>query len=186
MPADDPDRSSMQIAARTLLCATIWRVGGSLADVGFDELRELASAAGDKRSLAIGMSGLIQMLNFHGQYSEASQLASEHAALLESIGDPELTVALMMVPILCKWNAGEMHETVRLCQRVIDLSGGDPTMGNLIIGSPLAFALSLRASARLPLGLKGWKQDFDAALAMTRDIDKFTYCGVFNSSTSRS
>ncbi len=178
LPADEPNRLSMQIAARTLLCATIWRVGGSLADVGFDKLRELADAAGDKRSIAMGMSGLIQMLNFHGHYSQASQLASEHAALLESIGDPELTVALMMVPILCKWNAGEMCEAMRLCQRVIDLSGGDATMGNLIIGSPLAFALSLRASAACSLGLSGWKQDFDAALSMSRDIDKFTYCGV--------
>ncbi len=47
----------MQIAPRTLLCATAFRVGGSGAETGFDELRELCEAAGDKRSLAIGMTG---------------------------------------------------------------------------------------------------------------------------------
>jgi adenylate cyclase len=178
LPADDPDRLAMRIAPRTLLCATIWRVGGSLADVGFDELRELATLAGDKRSVAIGMSGLIQMLNFHGKYSEASRLASEHADLLESISDPELTVALMMVPTIAKWDVGEMAEAMRLCQRAIDLSGGDPTMGNLIVGSPLAFALAMRASARCCLGVAGWRDDFDEAVEIARRIDKFTYCSV--------
>jgi hypothetical protein len=178
VPADDPDRLAMRIAPRTLLCATIWRVGGSLADVGFDELRELATLAGDKRSVAIGMSGLIQMLNFHGKYSEASRLASEHADLLESISDPELTVALMMVPTIAKWDVGEMAEAMRLCQRAIDLSGGDPTMGNLIVGSPLAFALAMRASARCCLGVAGWREDFDEAVEIARRIDKFTYCSV--------
>jgi adenylate cyclase len=178
LPPDDPDRLSMRIAPRTLLCATIWRVGGNIADVGFDELRELATLAGDKRSIAIGMSGLIQMLNFHGEYAEASRLASEHAELLEAIADPELTVALMTVPAIAKWDAGEMIEAIRLCERAIDLSGGDPTMGNLIIGSPLAFTLALRASAQCCLGVPGWRQDFDQAIAMARKFDKFTFCAV--------
>ena len=178
LPTDEPDRLSMQIAPRTFLCGTIWRVGGSLADVKFDELRDLTTAAGDKRSLAIGMTGLVQMLNFHGEFSEASRLASEYVDLLESIGDPELTVALLIAPIVAKWNAGEMVEAMRLCQRAIDLSGGDPTMGNLIIGSPLAFALALRASAACCLGIPGWKEDFDEAIAMARKTDKFTFCGV--------
>ena len=115
-----------------MLCATTWRVGGSLADVGFDELRELTTAAGDKRSLAIGMTGLVQMINLHGEFSEAARLASEHVELLDSIGDPELIVGLLTVPIVAKWDAGEMAEAMRLSQLAIDLSGGDPTMGNLI------------------------------------------------------
>jgi adenylate cyclase len=59
LPADEPEKTSMRIAPRTLLCATTWRVGGSVADTGFDELRELCTAADDKRSLAIGMVGLV-------------------------------------------------------------------------------------------------------------------------------
>ena len=43
-PPTDPDRTSMQIAPRTLLCGTVWRAGGSVADTGFDELRELCTA----------------------------------------------------------------------------------------------------------------------------------------------
>ena len=59
LPVDDPDRTSMRIAPRTLLCGTAWRVSVSVADTGFDELRDLAAAAGDKVSLAIGMAGLL-------------------------------------------------------------------------------------------------------------------------------
>jgi adenylate cyclase len=178
LPADDVRFMPMRIAPRTLLCATIFRVSGSLEDIRFDELRELTTAAGDKRSLAIGMTGLVQLMNFYGQYTEASRLASSHVELLDSVGDPELTVGLLMVPMIAKWSVGEVHEAMELSQRAIDASGGDPTMGNLIVGSPLAFALVMRASARCALGVPGWREDFDHAIALARRTDKFTFCAV--------
>ncbi|MBI5336996.1 MAG: AAA family ATPase [Mycolicibacterium rufum] len=179
IPETDPNRTTMQIAPRSLLCATIWRVGGELSDVGFDELRDLTTAADDKRSLAIAMGGLVQMLNFHGCYTEASRLASEQTALLDSIGDPELSVAMLpMVASVAKWDAGEMAESLRLAQRAIDLSRGNPTMGNIIFGSPLAMALAMRASTRCCLGIAGWRHDFDQALTIARRVDKFTFSTV--------
>ena len=81
----------MRIAPRTLLCASAFRVGGSGAETGFDELRELCDAAGDKRSLAIGMTGLIAQ-QFTAHHAEASDLATEQIRLLEAIDDPALTV----------------------------------------------------------------------------------------------
>ena len=41
LPIDDPNRLAMRIAPRTLLCGNAWRIGGTVADTGFDELREL-------------------------------------------------------------------------------------------------------------------------------------------------
>ena len=55
---DDPDRMTMRIAPRTLLCGSAWRVGAGGAITGFDELRALCTAVGDQRSLVTGMSGL--------------------------------------------------------------------------------------------------------------------------------
>ncbi len=179
LPEDEPDRLTMRIAARTWLAATTWRVGGELADVGFDELRDLTQQAGDKRSLAIGMAGLIQMLNFHGRYTEASRLASEQVELLDAIGDRELAVALIpMVGAIAKWDAGEMSASLDLAQRSIDDAAGDATMGNLVVGSPLALALAMRASTRCCLGISGWRQDFDDALSIARSVDKFTFSTV--------
>jgi hypothetical protein len=51
-------------------------------------------------------------------------------------------------------------------------------MGNLIVGSPLAFSLAMRASARCALGVPGWREDFDTAMAMARQVDRFTFCTV--------
>ena len=143
----------MRIAPRTLLTASAWRLGGSGADTGFDELRELCTAAGDKRSLAIGMAGLVMDHYLNARCREASRLASEHTALLESIGDSSLTVGLSFAALAAKLQTSEMTEVLRLAQCVIDLADGDPSKGNLILGSPLVVALAIRGNARWARGL---------------------------------
>ena len=45
-----------------------------------------------------------------------------------------------------------MTEALRLAQRVIDLAEGDPTKGNLVMGSALALAIAMRGFNRLCLG----------------------------------
>ena len=95
----------------------------------FDELRELCAAAGDKASLAIGMAGLVLEHMMHGRMREASRLASETMALVESIGDPTLTVALSLAAIATKIQTGEVADALRWSQTVIDLADGDPRQG---------------------------------------------------------
>ena len=51
LPTEDLGRASMRIAPRLLLCLNTVRVAGSIADTGFDELREPCSAAGGTVSL---------------------------------------------------------------------------------------------------------------------------------------
>jgi adenylate cyclase len=178
LPDDDPNQMSMRIAPRTLLCASAFRVGGSGADTGFDELRELCTAVGDRRSLAIGMAGLVTEHFLKAHRREASRRATEHVELLESIGDPTLTVALSYAAMVAKQDAGEMAEVLRLAQRVIDLADGDATKGNMIIGSPLAVAIAWRSAARWCLGISGWKDDLHQAIAMARASDPITHAGV--------
>ena len=112
----------------------------------FEELRELCTAAGDKASLAIAMAGLVIDHGFRGRIREASRLASEAWALIESIGDPTLTVGLSFPVIYAKAHSGEWCDVLRWSQRVIDLADGDPSKGNFIIGSPLALAFTTRAT----------------------------------------
>jgi adenylate cyclase len=168
LPADDPDRTAMRIAPRALLCATTWRAGGSVSDIGFDELRDLATAAGDKTSLAIGMAGLVPALLVHGRYREASQLASEFVGLVESIGDSTLTVTLLWAALTAKLHVGEIAEVLRLAQRLIDLADGDLDIGNLIIESPLAVAILMRGVAWACQGGAGWRDDIEDGLSMAR------------------
>ena len=168
LPADDPNRLAMQIAPRALLCGNAWRIGGTVEETGFDELRSLCTAAGDKVSLAIGMIGLVMALFYNDRITEAAQLATECAALIESLGDPALIVALLPGTIMAKYHAGEVVETLRLAQRIIDLADGDPTMGSLVIESPLAFAQTYRAAAETSLGMPGFREHAEEALATAR------------------
>ena len=178
LPADDPSRAAMRIAPRTMLCGIAWRVHENVAGDRFDELRQLCTAAGDKASLAIGMAGLVADHAFHDRIREASQLASEHMALLESIGDPTLTVGLSFAPIYAKIESAEWSAVLRWSQRVIDLADGDPSKGNFIFGSPLALAYTSRAVARYCLGRPGWRDDLRYGLAMARSADPLSYAAV--------
>ena len=165
---DDHDHLRMRIAPRTLLCATAFRMGGSGADTGFEELRELCTAAADRRSLAVGMAGFLTWQTMKAHRREASRLADELIALLEEIGDPTLTVALAYAAMLAKHETAEMADMLRFAQLVIDLAEGDPTKGSLIFESPLTVATTTRGFARWCLGIAGWKDDFDQAIAMAR------------------
>ena len=178
LPADDPNRAAMRIAPRTMLCGIAWRVHEHVAGARFDELRELCTAAGDKASLAIGMAGLVFDHLFQDRIREASQLASEHMALLDSIGDPDLTVGLSFAPIYAKAESAESCEGLQWSQRVIDLADGDPSKGNFIMGSPLAVALLQRGTARYWLGRPGWRDDLRHGMAMARSADPVTCAAV--------
>jgi hypothetical protein len=180
LPADDPDQLSMRIAPRTALCATdFYDRAGQESGRRFAELRELCGAAGDKVSLAIGMTGLATELAYTGRSREGSRLASEQMALLESIGDPVLIMALAVIAFVNWADAGEVGEILRWSQTVVDLAAGDPAKGaGFGVGSPLAFALACRGFARWWLGRPGWRQDLHDAAAMAQHSDPTTIAFV--------
>jgi class 3 adenylate cyclase len=178
LPADDPHRGAMRIAPRTMLCGTAFRIHEHVAGERFDELHELCTAAGDKASLAMAMAGLVADYVHQDRILEASQLASEAMGLIESLGDPTLTVALGGTFVLAKMESVEVSDMLRWSQRVIDLADGDPSKGNLLFGSPLAAAITQRGSARYSLGRSGWRDDLWHGLAMARNADPLSYATV--------
>ncbi len=178
LPAEDPDRTAMRIAPRTMLCGIAWRVQVNVAGDRFEDLRELCTTAADKPSLAIAMAGLVIDHGFRGRIREASRLASEAWAVIESIGDATLTVGLSFPVIYAKAHSGEWSDTLRWSQRTIDLADDDPSKGNFIFGSPLALALTTRALARYCLGRPGWQDDLRRGVAMARSADPLSYAMV--------
>jgi hypothetical protein len=158
-----------------LLCGTAWRAGSTVADTGFDELRELCASAEDDVSLAIGMAGYIMALTFHDRFTEAAQLASELSELLEAIGDSTLTVALLFAPIYAKTQAGEMIEALRLSDRLVELADGDTAKGNLIVGSPLCTVVAMRGHIKMCLGMKSWLDDAAHSIKMAAPLDPTSY-----------
>jgi hypothetical protein len=178
LPADDPGRAAMRIAPRTMLCGIAWRVNEHATGDRFEELRELCAAAGDKPSLAVAMSGRVMDHLHQARLHQASQLASEAMALIESLEDPTLTVGLSLASIYARAKSAEWPDALRWSQMVIDLADGDPSKGNFIIGSPLALAFTTRATASYCLGLPGWRDDLRHGLAMARSTDPLSYATV--------
>jgi class 3 adenylate cyclase len=177
LPTDDPFRPTMRIAPRTMLCGIAWRAHANAVD-RIQELRELCAAVGDNASLAIAMAGLVMDHAYQARLAEASQLASEAMAVIESLGDPTLTVALSIAPIYAKCECAEWSDALRWSQRVIDLADGDPSKGNTFMGSPLAVALMLRAQSRYCLGRAGWRDDLQDGLTMARNADPMSYASA--------
>ncbi|MGV0851961.1 ATP-binding protein [Mycolicibacterium phlei] len=171
LPDDDPDRPVMRVAPRTMLCATAFH-DIKKSQGRFAELRELSAAIGDKVSLAIGMTGMATELLYAGRSHEGARLASEQMALLESIGDPSLTVGLSFVALVNWFDSGAFDEVLRWTTIVIDLADGDPTMGaDFGMGSPLAAAMAVRGVVKWWLGQSRWRRDVDDAIAMIHSTD---------------
>ena len=182
LPDDDPDRLSIRIAARALLCANAFRVHVDISGGLFEELRQLCAAAGDKRSLAIGMAGRVELHMKDGRVGEASRMASQTMALIESIGHPTLTVRLSLFLTAPKLYTGQIAEALRWSQTRIDLADGElakRAKGNRTSDWPLitalAHALATRGTARYALGDSGWRTDLDQAVAKARSIGPLPY-----------
>jgi adenylate cyclase len=171
------DRATRQCVSLHARCYAAARGKACTPDVfvRFEELQELCAAVGDKASLAIGMAGMVATLMLYARVQEASRLASDYMELLDAIGDPTLTVGLSVVAIFAKVETGQLADALRWSQTAIDLADGDPTKGNIIMGSPLAAVIALRGLARCFLGDPGWREDLDRAVAMARTTDPLTH-----------
>ena len=178
LPGDHPNRLAMRIAPRTLLCGSAWRRFHDDIAARFEELRELCAQAGDKASLAVGMAGMVIENMHHARIGEASRLASECMALVESLADPTLIVELSFAACVAKLQAAEWDDALRWSQSVIELADRHPANANILVGSPMAAALVFRGVARWRLGRGGWREDFDRAVSMTRTIDPVSHAVV--------
>ena len=119
------------------------------------------------------MTGLIAH-QFTAHHAEATDLAAEQIRLFDAIDDPALTVGFAIGALAAKLQAGELYEVLRLADRVVTLADGDATMGAGVVGSPLAMGFTFRCIGRWGLGLPGWKDDLDTALALARTSDATT------------
>ena len=121
------------------------------------------------------MTGLVVAWPNNDRITEAARLSTECVALIESIGDPTLAAGLIPANLHAKFQACEAVETLRLTDRVITFADGDPTMGDLVIGSPLAIALVFRGAAEMSLGSPGFREHFDAGVAIARGVDPTSF-----------
>jgi adenylate cyclase len=172
LPNSDPDRTAFRIAPRTGLCTTTWRVGGDIAETGFDELRNLCESVGDNLSLAIAMYGQMVGLSFQHRHREASLLASEQIALLQESPDAITALGFIHGTVMTKLLAGESLEAHRVAQWAINLLDGDPGKGmSEGAGSPLAITMVWGAVVGSSLGHTSSRDDMRRGIALERSVN---------------
>lgn len=175
LPAGDAYRNAARIAPRAMLCANAIRVHASDTDARFGELQQLCTAVDDKASLAFGMAGMLPVHLMYGRVGEASQLASEYMALVESIGDPMLTTLLAFAALPIKLQTGPVADVLRWAQAAIDCSEGNPLVGHLVAG-----AFAVRGTIGWARGHSGWREDLMKAVAMARGTEPMVHCYVIS------
>ncbi len=178
LPVDDPRSTEMRIAPRTLICGNSWRVVTTgIKDTGYEELRALCASAGDDVSLAIGMAGVMTTLLFQQRIREAVRVASDCRTLLATMrADPVLTVEAAAAVSNVFFQAGYVVEGRRMAQVAIDAAKGDSDTHYRVLGSPSALAIALRGVNGFCLGVKGFRDDLDEAMAMvgaTEDMSSY-------------
>ena len=169
-----------------MLCAMPIEFEVTVVDPHFDELRELCTAAGDKASLAIAMAGMVMDHAYQGRIRQASLLASEAMALIESLGDPTLTVALSLPAIYARdRELANQFRGSRSGPDVVDLANSECIQSNSHLRSPLSAAFTTRAIAGSSSG-SGWSNNYSMAWPSAPDrrgcgvCHHFYLCSLFS------
>ncbi|WP_253867828.1 adenylate/guanylate cyclase domain-containing protein [Mycobacterium sp. GA-1285] len=171
-PEGDPNRTALRIVPKTMLCMSTWRVGGGLAETGFEELRELCEGSGDGLSLAIGMYGQIALLSFQHRHREASALASEQFELLQRCDGAVTALAYIHAGVMAKVLAGEAREARHIADWAAGLLEGytGADMSDDQVRTALATALIWGSVAKCVLGESDWLQSARRSAALEREV----------------
>ncbi len=104
------------------------------------------------------MLGQMTELMVQARQREAAQLATEQEVLLESIGDPDLTLGLLWGSLSVKQETGQMADILRWSQLGIDIADGDPVKAYFHFGFAVGAGIGvsrLRASVAWSSGVAG-------------------------------
>ena len=157
--ADELDESTeatvLALSSRLLQLDFAWRLGIDPDEEAklVEEAEEMAERTGDLRAQALlrmttgARPGLVlESEDWIAAADEASRLADES-------GDLHLRVAIRAASAYARLHAGRFDDFERWLDGVIELSGGDPSVGaEIVIGNPVAWAHMGKATVRRERG----------------------------------
>jgi adenylate cyclase len=146
---------ALRLTARIFSLQFGWRLGISEeeAEALFEDARRIASRVGDvhSRAMLLAIYGSVRGLS-HGDVQTFAALVREAFALAEDSGDPALCLAIAPTAYAL-YCTGEYREGVTICDRAIELAGGDRSVGaGITFGCPYAVAHGLKGFLVAELG----------------------------------
>jgi class 3 adenylate cyclase/tetratricopeptide (TPR) repeat protein len=145
------EQSALAVTSRLLQLDYAWRLGMDKAEEEelVSEAEEIAERTGDLRALALlrmatgARPGLIQ------DADEWIAAADEASRLADESGDLHLRVAIHAASAYARLHAGDFDEFEAWLDGVLEMAGGDPTVGaGIVIGNPVAWAMMGKATVR--------------------------------------
>jgi class 3 adenylate cyclase/tetratricopeptide (TPR) repeat protein len=177
---ESPERAQLALGSRMMLLNFAWRLGvpedQALEEFGrdnsrlYEEARAIA-VAGDQPGLQATIAVIYGATRgFTGDLEGWLELSTEGLGIAERLGDRESWVGAAPGLIYALWSVGRYPEEAALCERVIHLAAGDPTIGSgASVLCPLAFAYFSLGWARAMTGqLDEVRQHCDTAIGLAR------------------
>jgi len=172
---EDEETTALAVSSRLLQLEYAWRLGMDRgeADALAAEAAAIAERIGDVHSLA-----LLELL------TRATPGRTEHAAewiaaagkaigLADDAGDPALRIAVRSGSAYAFMCAGDLAGLERTADELLELTGGDPSLGaGIVVDCPVAWGLMARAVAlRERDRPEGAEQLLDEALRLAGEHD---------------
>jgi adenylate cyclase len=147
---DDEETTALAVSSRMLQLEYAWRLGMDReeADVLATEATEIAERIGDVHSLAL-LKLLTTATPGRAEHSaEWIGAAEEAIELADAAGDPALRIAVRSGAAYAFMCAGDLDALERTADTMLELTGGDPTLGaGIVVDCPTAWALMAKAVA---------------------------------------
>jgi class 3 adenylate cyclase/tetratricopeptide (TPR) repeat protein len=145
---EDEETTALAVSSRMLQLEYAWRLGMDRkeADALAAEATETAERIGDVHSLAL-LKLLTTATPGRAEHSGEWIVAAEEAIeLADSAGDPALRIAVRSGGAYAFMCAGDLDALERTADTMLELTGGDSTLGaGIVVDCPIAWALMAKA-----------------------------------------
>ena len=172
---DGQEATALAVTSRLLQLDFAWRLGMDSEEERrlAGEAEEIAERTGDLRALALLRMATEARPGLMHDTATWIAAAEEATRLADESGDMHLRVAIRSAGAYAKLCAGDFADFERTLDEVMELSGGDPTVGaGIVIGNPVAWALMGKATIRREYGeFEEAERLLDSAIKVTAEAD---------------
>jgi adenylate cyclase len=171
----DGEAEAMGVGSRLLQLDYAWRLGMDPEEERqlAAEAEEVAQRTGDLRSLALLKMATEARPGLMHDTSTWIAAADEATRLAVESGDQHLEVAIRSAGAYARLCAGRFDDFDRELDRVLEVSGGDPTVGaGIVIGNPVAWAYMGKGTILRERGeYEEAERLLDSAIRVTAEAD---------------
>jgi class 3 adenylate cyclase/tetratricopeptide (TPR) repeat protein len=172
---EDEETDALGIASRLAQIQFAWRVGMDLDEQAqlLREAEKIADRRGDLHSLVLLKMSTSARPGLQQHTDEWIAQVKEMNELADQAGDPHLQVAIRAAGAYAYLVAGDFDGYDRALDEMIELTGGDISVGSgIILNTPLAWAHMGKGMVRREQGdLEGAEPYFERALEISAEAD---------------